>query len=132
MASNLFTKVTAGIRVNVRTVYVPDESSPKHDYYVFSYEVEIVNESSFEVQVLRRSWTIIDALGDIRSVAGPGVVGKQPHIAPGEAHRYTSGCHFPTPIGKMLGTYTVVRCEDRIEFEVEIPAFNMMVPYLNN
>jgi len=132
MASNLSSKVTEGIRVNVRSAYVKDESSPQHHYYVFAYQVEIINESSYEVQLLSRTWHIVDGRGSNRVVEGDGVVGKQPFIEPGGKHTYVSGSHFQTPIGKMYGTYTMQRQIDGSLIEVQIPPFVMTVPYLNN
>ena len=132
MASNLASTVTEGIRVNVRTAYVKDESSPKHNYYVFAYQVEIINESAYSVQLISREWHIVDGIGSRRVVQGEGVVGKQPHITPGETHRYVSGSHFQTPVGRMSGFYSMVRKVDGAIIQVQIPPFTMMVPYLNN
>jgi ApaG protein len=132
MNSNLSSKVTEGIRVNVRTVYVRDESSPRHQYYMFAYQVEIINESDFGVQLISREWNITDAYGVKRTVKGHGVVGKTPNIKPGERHRYVSGCHFQSPIGKMQGYYNMIREEDGASLKIEIPPFVMMVPYLKN
>mgnify|MGYP002078690449 CR=1 FL=1 len=132
MTSNISSKVTEGIRVNVRTAYVKDESSPKHHYYVFAYQIEIVNESAYSVQLLTREWHILDGYGNKRVVNGEGVVGKQPHIAPGETHRYVSGSHFHTPIGRMSGFYTMVREVDKAKIQVQIPPFTMTVPFLYN
>lgn len=132
MSSNLSSQVTEGIRVNVRTVYVPDESSPKHHYYVFAYQVEIINESAYTVQLRSREWFITDGYGHKRHVEGAGVVGKQPFIAPGELHRYVSGCHFNTPIGRMEGYYLMERQMDYLTFPVEIPPFTLTVPHLQN
>ncbi|MEL6654465.1 MAG: Co2+/Mg2+ efflux protein ApaG [Bacteroidota bacterium] len=131
MESNLYSKVTSGIRVNVRSAYIRDESSPKHHYYVFAYQVEIINESNRGVQLLSREWHITDGVGSKRVVKGEGVVGKQPFIAPGETHRYVSGCHFQTHIGKMEGHY-YMQWQDGSALEVQIPPFTMLVPYLNN
>ena len=132
MASQLSSKVTEGIRVNVRSVYVKDESSPKHRYFVFAYQVEIINESAYEVQLLRREWHIVDGVGSRREVEGEGVVGKQPIIPPGQRHCYVSGSHFQTPIGKMAGYYLMERTIDAAPLRVQIPPFVMMVPFLHN
>ena len=132
MSSNLSSKITEGIRVNVRSAYARDESSPTHQYYMFVYQVEIVNESDYNVQLLSREWHITDAYGVKRTVKGEGVVGKTPIIPPGESHRYVSGSHFQSPIGKMQGYYNMIRKEDGANLRVEIPPFVMTVPYLNN
>jgi ApaG protein len=132
MASDLSSKTTEGIRVNVRTTYVPDDSSPTHDYYVFAYQVEITNESDYRVQLLSREWHIIDGAGQKRIVTGKGVIGKQPVISPGETHQYVSGSHFKTPIGRMSGYYLMERQVDKSCFRVEIPPFVMLIPGLLN
>lgn len=124
--------ITDGIRVNVRTTYMKEESAPKHHYYVFAYQVEIINESHHQVQLLSRVWHIVDGLGEKRMVQGEGVIGKQPVINPGERHTYVSGCHFGTPIGKMWGTYTMRRQMDGAQLDIRIPGFVMQVPHLGN
>ncbi|MFK7921131.1 MAG: Co2+/Mg2+ efflux protein ApaG [Bacteroidia bacterium] len=131
MESKLSSKTTSGIRVNVRSAYIRDESSPKHHYYVFAYQVEIINESAQSVQLISREWHITDGIGVKRIVQGEGVIGKQPHIAPGETHRYVSGCHFQTSVGKMEGHYNMLR-QDGSNLKVQIPPFTMLVPHLNN
>ena len=132
MASQLSSQITEGIRVTVRTAYMQDESSPKHEYFVFAYQVEIANESPYSVQLMSREWHIVDGTGQKRFVEGDGVIGKQPVIKPGTSHTYVSGCHFATPIGKMSGYYLMERQLDRDPIQVEIPPFVMMVPYLDN
>jgi ApaG protein len=132
MASELSSKTTEGIRVNVRTTYVRDDSSPKHYYYVFAYQVEIANESDYRVKLLSREWHIVDGIGKKRVVTGKGVIGKQPLIAPGETHQYVSGSHFQTPLGRMSGYYLMERQVDKSCFRVEIPPFLMIIPGLNN
>ncbi|GAB4421847.1 MAG: Co2+/Mg2+ efflux protein ApaG [Bacteroidia bacterium] len=127
-----FSCITEGIRVNVHTTYVPDESSPKHKHFVFAYMIEITNESPYPVQLRSRVWHIVDALGGRRHVEGEGVVGEQPVIAPGERYSYVSGSHFPTPIGQMKGHYRMQRLVDGGQLEVAIPAFTMTVPCLLN
>ncbi|MDX2285122.1 MAG: Co2+/Mg2+ efflux protein ApaG [Bacteroidia bacterium] len=124
--------VTQGIRVTVRSEYAPHESSPGHQYFVFSYEIEIANESRSPVQLLSREWRITDALGVKRLVQGEGVVGQQPVIAPGASYRYVSGCHFETPVGRMEGFYLMLRQDNAARFEVQIPAFVMALPALSN
>ena len=124
--------VTEGIRVNVRTNYVSEESSPRHRFYYFTYRVEIINESPYDVQLLGRKWLIVDGMGEYRAVQGEGVVGKQPHLSPGTTHYYTSGVHFRTPVGRMSGYYTMVRQVDMESLKVQIPPFVMEVPYMQN
>lgn len=130
--SELATAVTEGIRVSVRSAYVREESSPDHEHYVFAYHVQIINESPYKVQLLRRKWEILDALGRKREVSGEGVIGQQPLLAPGQVHEYISGCNFGTPIGQMQGHYFMIRNVDQAEFPVRIPRFTMVVPFTLN
>ena len=132
MVSPIFSSVTQGIRVSVRSVYSPDESSPRHNYFVFAYQVEITNESAFPVKLHRREWHIVDGMGSHRLVEGEGVVGQKPIMQPGESYQYVSGSHFLTPIGKMEGHYTMLRKIDGASIDVQIPPFVMVVPYLYN
>lgn len=124
--------VTAGIRVSVRTLFVPDQSSIKTQTYVFAYRITIHNESNATVQLLRRHWDIKDALGDQRVVAGDGVVGQQPVLGPKQSHTYISGSVFKTPVGMMEGFYTFMDAETGREFDVRIPAFVLVTPFLLN
>ncbi|MDP5169596.1 MAG: Co2+/Mg2+ efflux protein ApaG [Bacteroidia bacterium] len=132
MPENLASAVTNGIRVDVRTTYVEDESSPNHSYFVYLYQIEITNESEEEVQLLRREWTIVDGMAQKRLVEGDGVVGKQPVIVPGQTHRYVSGSNLPTPVGMMKGKYLMVRLSDQQQFWIDIPSFTLYVPHLDN
>ena len=132
MFSDKFSKVTEGIRVNVRSAYLREESLPLQEHYVFAYQVQIINESPYRVQLLRRKWVITDGVGMKRVVNGEGVIGQQPVLNPGETHEYISGCDFHTPAGKMEGYYYFIRSADDSEFRVRIPQFTMFVPYLLN
>ena len=52
-------------------------------------------------------------MGRRQEVRGPGVVGKQPVLKPGESFEYTSGVPLPTPSGFMTGSYGMVSAERR-------------------
>lgn len=132
MSTKPSSQITNGIRVSVHTVYLKDESSPSRNEYVFAYQIEIQNESPHIVQLMSRSWTIVDAFGEKRKVEGPGVIGKQPVIHPGKTHTYVSGVNFPTPAGKMFGYYTMIRQVDSSRFLVNIPDFTMIAPIMAN
>lgn len=125
-------KTTRGVRVRVRSMFVPEQSSKKNHSYTFAYRVNIRNESGETVQLLRRYWEIIDGNGMKRTVLGDGVVGRQPVIEPNREHDYVSGCVLQTPFGQMSGHYVMQRVEDGEIFEVEIPAFLMALPFLSN
>ena len=120
--------VTRNVRVHVESEFAPGRSSPADNKWFFLYTIRITNESAETVQLLSRHWIITDAMGEVREVRGPGVVGKQPVLEPGESFEYTSGCDLTTPFGTMRGTYQMVSSE-REEFEIEIPAFTLTEPY---
>ena len=120
--------VTRNVRVHVESEFAPGRSSPAENKWFFLYTIRITNESAETVQLLSRHWIITDAMGEVREVKGPGVVGKQPVLEPGESFEYTSGCDLTTPFGTMRGTYQMVSSE-REDFEIEIPAFTLTEPY---
>jgi ApaG protein len=123
--------LTNGIRVTVSTVYVPAQSSPKSRRYVFAYTVKIANEGEETAQLKSRHWIITDGNGKIEQVRGPGVVGEQPVLKPGEHFEYTSGCVLETPRGSMEGTYQMVR-QNGSEFDATIAPFALLLPYSLN
>ncbi|HSD25747.1 MAG TPA: Co2+/Mg2+ efflux protein ApaG [Vicinamibacteria bacterium] len=118
---------TRGVRVEVRTAYVPERSSPADSHYFFSYRIRISNVGEETVQLRSRHWVISDGDGNVEHVRGPGVVGEQPVLEPGEAFEYTSFCPLPTPIGSMQGTYQMVTAGGSA-FEAEIAPFSLAVP----
>lgn len=129
------TLVTEGIRISVQTVFVQEQSSVLTESFVFAYRITIANESGQTVQLLRRHWDILDGCGTYRCVAGEGVVGQQPVLAPGHEHTYTSGSVFKTTFGQMAGYYTFRRLDSGTEgeeFRVRIPAFLLQVPFTLN
>ena len=132
MDYTLQSAVTHGIRISVRSIFVPEQSSAKNFTYTFAYRIQIRNESYNTVQLIRRHWDIVDALGEKRVVDGDGVVGQQPVLMPGEEHTYLSGCVFRTPLGRMEGFYTMVDQADYNAFEVTIPPFLLAVPFIQN
>ncbi len=124
--------ITAGVQVSVETFYQEDYSNPLQGEYMFAYRVEIENYNSFPVQLHRRHWFIFDSNATRREVEGEGVVGIQPVILPGETYRYVSGCNLKTEMGRMVGTYEMENLDTREQFTVQIPSFEMIVPYKNN
>jgi ApaG protein len=119
---------TRDISVKVSPSFMEDDSSPMQNYYFWAYTVEIANRSDKRVQLLSRYWKITDASGQTQEVRGPGVVGEQPTLAPGESYRYTSGAPLRTPSGIMVGYYQVT-ADDGEMFDVTIPAFSLDSPY---
>jgi ApaG protein len=119
---------TNGVRVQVVARYSPERSQPQGNKWVFLYTVTISNEGTETVQLLTRHWIITDGTGQIEEVRGPGVVGKQPTLAPGESFEYTSGCPLSSSFGIMEGTYEMVTAAgDR--FDARIAPFTLSEPY---
>lgn len=121
--------VTNSVRVEVESQYAPEHSQPFQNQWFFYYTVRITNESSETVQLLSRHWIITDANGRMEEVSGPGVVGEQPVLAPGESFQYTSGCPLKTSTGVMHGTYQMVVTEGGDHFDIEIAPFALHEPY---
>jgi ApaG protein len=117
----------ADIRVAVETTYVEGQSNPADDRYVFAYTITILNEGDLPAKLLTRHWIITDANGKVQEVRGEGVVGEQPHIAPGKGFRYTSGAVLETPVGSMQGSYQMLSDDGR-RFEARIEAFSLAMP----
>jgi ApaG protein len=120
--------VTNNVRVEVEARFAPDRSQPFESEWFFLYTVRITNEGNDSVQLLSRHWIITDATGHIEEVRGPGVVGAQPVLQPGESFQYTSSCELNTSAGVMRGTYQMVT-EDGEHFDVEIAPFALHEPY---
>jgi ApaG protein len=118
---------TQGVRVRVAARYHPERSDPPQKDFFFSYTVTITNEGADAVQLLSRHWVITDATGHVEHVRGPGVVGQQPLLKPGESFEYTSACPLPTSLGSMHGTYEMRR-ENGTRFEAEIAPFTLADP----
>jgi len=113
--------------VEVQTHYIPDESDPIHNRFVFAYTITISNNGQLPARLLTRHWVITNADGKVEEVKGDGVVGEQPHLNPGEQFRYTSGTILETPVGSMKGTYHMI-ADDGVEFEADIPTFTLSKP----
>lgn len=114
--------ITRGIRVRVRSRFVPERSDPERHHWFFLYTVEITNIGHETARLVSRHWIITDAEGRVQEVKGPGVVGEQPLLAPGQSFTYTSACPLPTSYGTMHGTYQMVT-ETGERFEAEIAPF---------
>ncbi len=118
---------TEGIRIEVGSTYVPENSVPDNSYYFFAYRVRISNVGDRTAQLISRKWVITDANGQVETVQGAGVVGEQPLLEPGQCFEYTSYCPLPTPVGSMQGAYRMVDREGR-KFEAIIAPFSLAVP----
>jgi ApaG protein len=122
---------TRGIRVEVESTFVPERSDPAEKRWFFAYKIRISNEGSETVQLISRHWIITDGDGDAEEVRGPGVVGKQPTLKPGDSFEYTSACPLGTSFGTMHGTYQMVT-ENGEQFDVQIAPFALAEPYAIN
>ncbi len=121
----------ATVRVRVVPAFMPGESHAggegRNPIYLFMYEVTITNDadSPMGVQLRHRHWIVVDADGERRDVKGEGVVGRQPHLAPGESFTYASSCPLPTPWGTMEGTYQMA-ADDGRTFDVAVARFYLV------
>ncbi len=124
----MYDRTTRGIRIEVEPFYLDDQSTPDQGHFVWAYKVKIENQGPQRVQLLHRYWKITDATGRVKEVRGPGVVGEQPVLAPGESFEYTSGTPLTTPSGFMVGSYEMTTDEGDT-FPVDIPAFSLDSPH---
>jgi ApaG protein len=120
--------VTRGVRVRVQSEYSPERSQPTKNQWFFLYSVAIVNEGTETIQLLSRHWLITDGAGHIEEIRGPGVIGKQPTLEPGQSFEYTSGCAISTAFGVMEGTYQMVTAGGEA-FDAKIAPFTLSGPY---
>lgn len=123
----MYSETTHSITITVRPVYLEQHSSPADDHYVWAYHVRIENGGNNTVQLRNRHWCITDGAGRQQEVRGPGVVGEQPVLAPGESFEYTSSCPLPTPSGIMVGDYEMSN-EAGERFLAQVPAFSLDSP----
>lgn len=125
-------ETTQGVRVQVRSEFLPDPSNPEERLWVYAYEVTIENQGERTVQLLRRLWEITNASGQTHEVEGPGVIGQTPILAQGESFVYQSGCPLGTPFGTMQGHYTMRYVDDDEQFDVKVGAFALCQPQMMN
>ncbi len=123
----MYRQVTNEIAVSVEPIYLDGQSVPDESRYVWAYRIVIENNSANTVQLQSRYWRIVDGNGRVEEVRGPGVVGEQPILNPGDSYTYSSGCPLTTPSGTMVGRYQM-RGEDGRHFEIDIPAFSLDIP----
>ena len=124
----MYSETTRSIRVTVRPTYLEEQSSPDENHFVWAYQVRIENLGQEIVQLRARHWRITDAIGRTQEVSGPGVVGEQPRLAPGQAYEYQSGTPLGTPSGIMAGSYRMETAGGE-SFDVRIPAFSLDSPH---
>lgn len=128
----MITQSTAGINVSVECVYQSEYSNPDNMHFMFAYRITIENSSDYTAQLISRHWEIFDSIGHHKQVDGDGVVGEQPVLSPGKSHQYVSGCNLKSELGYMEGYYLMTREVDGKQFKVNIPRFNLIVPFRLN
>ncbi|MBN8547931.1 MAG: Co2+/Mg2+ efflux protein ApaG [Deltaproteobacteria bacterium] len=124
-----YSEITREVRISVRPTHVEDSSEPDNDVFTFAYTVKIENLGSESVQLLERHWLIMSNGVRIAEVVGPGVVGVQPILAPGDSHEYSSSAVIQDPIGSMEGSYTFKSSSGKY-FDVRIPKFDLLYPIM--
>jgi ApaG protein len=120
---------THNIRVEVLSRHSPANSRPQEGLWIFEYTVRVTNQGPETVQLLARHWVITDGFEQIKEVNGPGVVGEQPILAPGESFVYSSWCPLKTPMGSMHGTYQMASLRGGGQFDIEIAPFALKARY---
>ena len=119
---------TRGIRIQVKTTYLPERSSPRDDQYLFAYHIRISNVGDETAQLVSREWIITSADGEVERVKGPGVVGEQPVLQSGASFEYTSYCPLKTSVGSMQGSYQMVTADGE-KFDAQIAPFTLAAPH---
>jgi ApaG protein len=125
--STPYVACTREIAVSVEPTYLEARSSPDNSQYFWAYRVIVKNQGRETVQLLSRHWMITNARGEFTEVKGPGVVGEQPVLKPGESFEYTSGAPLNTSSGMMGGAYQM-ESESGERFDIEIPTFSLDRP----
>jgi ApaG protein len=120
--------VTNDIRVEVISQPSTENSRPNEGEWVFQYTVRITNLGTEPVQLVSRHWIITDGTDHVEEVRGPGVVGQQPMLGPGESFKYSSWCPLKTPMGMMQGTYQMLGPDGK-QFDIEIAPFGLKARY---
>ncbi|MBU6483639.1 MAG: Co2+/Mg2+ efflux protein ApaG [Betaproteobacteria bacterium] len=115
------------ISVQPRVTFIEDQSDPAKNHFVFAYTITVTNTGSVTARLVSRHWIITDGDNRVQEVKGPGVVGQQPVLKPGESFEYTSGASIPTAVGTMRGSYQMM-AEDGTAFDAPIPAFTLSIP----
>ncbi|MCP9760415.1 Co2+/Mg2+ efflux protein ApaG [Aquitalea sp. S1-19] len=115
------------IEVEVSAFFIEEQSDIAHDQYAFGYQVRIRNLGNIGATLISRHWLISDAHGALQEVRGQGVIGEQPHLAPGQVFEYSSWAQLTTPWGQMRGSYQM-QADDGQRFDADIPEFHLVLP----
>jgi len=125
-------QVTSGIKISVETTFEGTFYKNYKIQFAFGYRVCIENQSKNSVQLNARHWSILDALNNVETVSGEGVIGKKPVLKPGESHIYNSGCLLTSPFGAMQGYFDMVNFTTTKKIKVTIPTFKLSAPFALN
>lgn len=128
----MVSQITRGIKISVLTSFEGTYFRNYKIHFAFTYQITIENQSKDSVQLHSRHWEIYDALNDVDTVDGEGVIGKKPVIKPGEVFSYSSGCLLSSPIGAMKGYFSMVNFTSTKTFKVLIPTFKLSAPFAIN
>ena len=128
----MVSKISEGVQVSVETFYQAEYSNPANHEFMFAYRITIENHNLFSIKLLQRKWYILDSDGQNREVEGDGVVGVQPTLESGKQFQYVSGCNLRTEMGRMHGQYKMENLHSKTMFFVNIPPFEMIVPFKMN
>ncbi len=130
--TKIYNLITNDISISVIPSYEAGDSNPAIGKFIFSYQVTIENLGNHKVKLLHRHWHIVDSIQIKREIKGEGVIGQQPELSPGEVFQYMSWCPLNSPIGKMYGSYTFLNLDQKLPFEVTIPAFVLVSDFKLN
>lgn len=125
----MYEQETAGFVVRVEPQFLAEESAPDEGRYVWGYTIEIENRGLDAAQLVSRFWRITDENGLTQEVRGPGVIGQQPLIGPGQSFRYTSAAPLGAPSGMMMGAYSMLRVANGESFDIAVPLFALDSPH---
>jgi ApaG protein len=114
-------------RVEITTFFDFDQSNPINFQYLFRYDILIVNNGEVSAQLLSRKWNIKNAKQEIKIVEGPGVIGQQPQLEPGQSFEYSSFCPLSTMTGEMCGHFNMINKHGQ-SFKIDTPLFKFSVP----
>ena len=123
----MYAETTRSVLITVETEYLPEYSEPEKRKHFWAYHITIENRGAETVQLINRYWRIVDGAGHVEEVSGPGVVGEQPVLAPGQRFKYTSGAPLAVPGGFMSGHYEMATAGGE-RFNAIVPAFSLDLP----
>jgi len=128
----LSSKITHGIEIIANPRYLGIQEEEDQNFHVFTYKIDIVNNSPYRIRLLRRHWNIFDSLLPYQKVSGDGVIGKKPIIECGKRFSYESFCLIEGDYGSMEGNYTIHNLDLNEKYQVEIPKFELLSTSLLN